>query len=301
MENIEKYSIISAKKKRKRIWELDMLRGFAIIMVFFDHLLYDFGIIFTSWGYSNSEFLNTLHYAGYDYILGDLRGLWRPAFLFLFMFTSGLCTAFSRNNFLRGIKLLIIAILVSLITYYINIFFDTEAFVLFGVLHCLSLIILIYAMVEFIIRLITKAVYKFSKKEFNKNVYKYILSIVCIILSGIFLFINEKYNVKLYDATVNFNTIETNSRILGMFFYADNWWTADYFPLFPFISFFFLGAGLTQFLYPKKKTLLPCLDSVWHKPFSIAGKYSIIFYLSGQIIALSFCFIISLICNEPIF
>ncbi|MFA6865920.1 MAG: heparan-alpha-glucosaminide N-acetyltransferase domain-containing protein [Clostridia bacterium] len=288
------------KRNKNRIWELDMLRGFAIIMVFFDHLFYDFAFFFQSWQYSNSTLLNNFHAFGYDYVLGELRGFWRPAFLFIFIFTSGICTAFSRNNFMRGLKLAILAILITFITYYVNIIFGVDSFILFGILHCLALIILIYALVEFLIKIIVKLSYKIAKKTYNNTVYKYALSIVCLILSVVFLIINEKYNVKIYDATVYFDTVATDSKLLGLLFYTNNWWTADYFPLFPFIFFFFFGAGLSQFIYPKKKSLLPCLDTKWHLPFSLPGRYSIFFYLGAQIIALAFCFILSLIFGEPI-
>lgn len=278
--------------KKHRIWELDMLRGFAIIMVFFDHLFYDFAIIFDSWKSASSEMLNSLHFFGIDYVYGDLRSFWRPAFLFLFIFTSGLCTAFSRNNYLRSIKLAFVAITVSVVTYYIS-YSGIDVFILFGVLHCLAIIILIYALTESLIKLILFFVNKAINIKNPKKLYKIILSATCLIFSGVFLFINEKYNVGFYDATTNFETITSKSRFLGLFFFSDYWWSADYFPLFPYISFFFLGAGLTNILYPSKKSLLPFLDTVWHKPFSIPGHYSIIFYLGGQFIALSICLILT--------
>ena len=30
------------REKRKRVWELDFMRGFAVLCMCFDHLMYDF-------------------------------------------------------------------------------------------------------------------------------------------------------------------------------------------------------------------------------------------------------------------
>jgi uncharacterized membrane protein len=274
------------KNKKSRIWELDFLRGFAIIMVIIDHSLYDFSIAFSQWSTSGVAFLENISSIGRSYMFSDIRIFWRPAFLFLFFCTSGLCTAFSKNNLFRGLKLAFIAMLISFISYYSELLLGTNTFILFGVLHCMAFIIIFYSIVAFILQSLTKICYKIAKKEYTDKIYKYILSIACIILSIVFFAINNKYNVGLVDATGYFDTVDTDSKILGLFFYTKNWWTSDYFPVFPFICFFFLGAGLTNFLYNNKKSLFPQLDGCWHKPFSFAGRYSLFFYIGGQAAAL---------------
>jgi uncharacterized membrane protein len=281
--------------KKNRIWELDFLRGFAILMVVIDHSMYDFASIFSHWGSSGVVFLESLNSLGISYITSYIRIFWRPAFLFLFFVTSGLSTAFSRNNFLRGLRLGFVALLISFVTYYVQGILDASTFVLFGVLHCMAVIILSYSLVSTLTKLAITLFYKLKKSPFNDKTFKYTLSIICLALSVIFYFINRKYNVELIDATGYSKSIDTASKWLGLFFYTDNWWTADYFPIFPFICFFFFGAAISPLLYPKKKSLLPKLDGIWHTPFTYPGRHSLFFYVAGQVVVLALCAVLDAI------
>lgn len=286
--------MLGSKNKRNRIWELDFFRGLSILLVVVDHAMYDFAKVFPFWGASGSSILMFLHRYGLLYLDSDIRLLWRPAFLFIFFFTSGLCTAFSRNNFLRGARLVVVASGISIVTYLADKFFGTDVYAMFGVIHCIATIVLIYATVSFAISLLVKLINKLTEKE-NKKLERIIHIALCLAIGIACLFINKAYNVSLADVSVDFATVETHSRILGLFFYCDNWWTADYFPLFPFIGFFFLGAGFTRILYEKKRTLLPFLDGKWHLAFTLPGRYSIFFYLGGQVLVVGLSAVISLI------
>jgi uncharacterized membrane protein len=125
-------------------------------MVLVDHGMFNFFSVFDGWGVSGNSFLEFLNSTGLAYVNSDIRVFWRPAFLFLFFCTSGLCTAFSRNNFLRGIKLAFVAMLLSLVTYIADKTFIPDSFVMFGVLHCMAAIILIYSLVAFIVEMSVK-------------------------------------------------------------------------------------------------------------------------------------------------
>lgn len=287
--------------KRNRIWELDFFRGLSILLVVVDHAMYDFARVFTFWSSSSSSFLQFLNKYGMLYLDSDVRFFWRPAFLFIFFFTSGLCTAFSRNNFLRGAKLVVVASLISITTYLVDIWFGTSVYAMFGVLHCIATIVLIYSAIKLLLDLCFKGIKKLSKKELNPLIERITHIVVCLSIGIACAFIHRKFNVPISDVASNYTAIETDSKILGLFFYCENWWTADYFPLFPFISFFFLGAGFTRILYEKKKSLLPALDGKWHLPFTLPGRYSIFFYLGGQILAVGIGGILSLIICGRIF
>lgn len=286
---------MSAKVKRSRIWELDFFRGLSILLVVIDHAMYDFSGVFNFWASSGSKFLRFLNATGTAYLSSDVRFLWRPAFLFIFFFTSGLCTAFSRNNFLRGLRLCIVAAVISISTYIVDRLFGTNVYAMFGVIHCIAAVILIYACVDLVISLIPKIYSKIAKKDANPLFERILHIVICLAIGVACCFINNKYNVSLHEVNGNFTAIDTDSKILGLFFYCDNWWTADYFPLFPFIAFFFLGAGFTRILYEKKRSLFPQLDGVWHKAFTVPGRYSIFFYLGGQVVAVGLGMILSLI------
>lgn len=272
------------RKKKSRMWELDFFRGFAIIMVVWDHLMVDFTLFSYAWRNSGVEWLQGLSEFGRDYLLSDLRMFWRPVFLFIFFTVSGLCTAFSKNNLFRGIKLGLLAVALSAFTYLFSYFSGGDYFILFGVLHCLAVIIIIYALFSLVAEGIFRVVNLISKKEISKYLYKIVFSFLCLAISAVFFWIHTEYNASLYATEYPNMYVSYDNPIMGMFFYTRDWQTADYFPLFPYISFFFFGAGLTQFLYRSKQSLMPSLDGKWNKLFTVAGRYSLIIYLSTQII-----------------
>lgn len=279
----------TAKKKSKsRVWEVDFFRGLAILLVIWDHTMVDLAIFYQGWRGTGVNWLIKWGYFGIDYLQSYVRFFWRPVFLFIFFIASGISTAFSKNNFTRGLKLVGVSLAVSIITYLLSSWTGGDYFVKFGVLHCMAVIILIYTLIAFIIDKVSLLISSLTKKVGHKELSRWIITICCFILSIVFYCIDKKYNLSLYDLERRNAYMETNSRLLGLFFYMENWSSADYFPLFPFISYFFLGAGLANILYAKKKTLLPSLDGKWHKPITLFGRYSLIVYLSIQIVLFAF-------------
>ncbi len=113
-----------------RIWEIDFLRGLAIILMVGYHLLYDLG-----------------DFAGVEKFLIFSTDLTTPGWLIaqhlfagLFVFISGISSNFSRNNFRRMLKYLAVALLITAATY----LFDPESAIVFGIIHCLAFSVLIY-------------------------------------------------------------------------------------------------------------------------------------------------------------
>lgn len=265
-----------------RAWELDFLRGFAIIMVVWDHLMYDSAYIFGYYWQASGN-IGLSNYADFaqTYFTSDLRHFWWPFFVFIFFFVSGICTAFSKNNLIRGLKLALAAALVSVVTYIAQFVLQLgEAFILFGVLHCLSSCILIYAIIELIVGLIGKI--GLSNKKGNR----WVMPIICLAFAIAGIIIDSIHNVTLKEVVTNFASVPSDSRIAGLFVFHESWWTADYFPLLPFFWFFMLGATIGHLFYKNKKSLFPRLNGKWHYPFTIAGRYSLIIYLASQVLTL---------------
>ena len=260
-------------------------------MVVIDHAMYDLCYLCPSWRKSGVSFLETLANLGMEYMKGDVRFFWRPSFLFLFFCISGICTAFSHNNLIRGLRLFAVSVLVSVVTYLVERISGEECFILLGVLHCLALITILYALFDGAYLLVFKLIRK--KRPVSDRVERYVKAILLFVLAAVFLTLNKHFNVRLYDVFRYGNTIERNNDVLGLFFYEQSWWTADYFPLFPFISFFFFGASLAEILYAKRKSLLPFLDGKWHYVFSFPGRYSLWIYLAGQVVAVGLCYLLT--------
>lgn len=260
-----------------RAWELDFLRGFAIIMVVWDHLMYDSAYIFGYYWQASGN-IGLSNYASFaqTYFTSGLRHFWWPFFVFIFFFVSGICTAFSKNNLIRGIKLALAAALVSIVTYITQFVLQLgEAFILFGVLHCLSSCILIYAVIELTVGL------------FNKKGNRRAMPIVCLAFAVAGIIIDSIYNVTLKEVVTNFASMPSDSKIAGLFVFHESWWTADYFPLLPFFWFFMLGSAIGHLFYKDKKSLFPRLSGKWHYPFTLPGRYSLIIYLASQVLTLA--------------
>ena len=113
-----------------RIWEIDFLRGLAIILMVGYHLLFDLG-----------DFAGVKTFLGFSTNLSTTA--WTIAQLFfaqLFVILSGTSGTLSRNNIRRGLRLLAVSLLVSAATY----IFDPAQAVFFGILQCLAVSMLIY-------------------------------------------------------------------------------------------------------------------------------------------------------------
>jgi uncharacterized membrane protein len=113
-----------------RIWEIDFLRGLAIILMVCYHLLFDLG-----------EFVGIKKFLGWSTNLSTVA--WVIAQFFfagLFVVLSGTSSTLSRNNIRRGLRLLAVSLLVSAATY----IFDASSAVYFGILQCLAVSMLVY-------------------------------------------------------------------------------------------------------------------------------------------------------------
>jgi len=102
---------------KNRIWEIDALRGIAILNMILCHFLYDL-----RWFYAWKIDLNS-------------PWLWLPfQGAVLFFLLSGISSNFSRNNIKRGLQTGALALLVTLVTWLL----DNHAYIRFGTLHFLA-------------------------------------------------------------------------------------------------------------------------------------------------------------------
>lgn len=283
------------KVYKPRIWELDALRGISILLVVWDHVMYDLAFIFNQfWLYSGNRNLVAAARFALSYAESDLRLYGWCVFVFIFFFVSGICTGFSKNNLLRGVKLAVVAALVTLITWLLEEKLEFEdVFIKFGVLHCLALCILLFAVLELPLN--------FLSKRFKGGRYVKIGVYFAVFIAVTAL--NSRFNVDLIDNQAHYTTVPSVNTWTGMFVYTNDWWTADYFPLLPFFCFFMLGAALSPILYHNKRSLVPRLDGAWNIPFTAAGKYSLYIYLAIQVVAIGLLYLITLIVTgiDPFF
>lgn len=261
MENI----LVKQKDKPKRIWEIDFLRGLAIILMILDHLCYDLSFlpsIFSNFHTINNPAIDFLVYNIGGIYWSEAREVLHLIFLSLFLLLVGISCHFSKSNLKRGISLFIVQLIFGGVMELVSFIIDMNMTVWFGILFHISVGILLTCLIDLI----------FSKiKKVTKWVYLG-LGITLIVISIVFdLFIPTK--------STNQITFDNIFMVLfGGLFYG-----GDYFCLTSTLPFIFIGKFLGEVLYKERKSLLPSLDICLNKPFCFVGRHSILFYLFHQV------------------
>ncbi len=253
-------------KAKNRIHLLDETRGLAVFCMIFYHAFFILG---TSFGIN---------------VASDLFNLFmpvQPIFAGIFIFICGISCTLSKSNLKRGLVLLGIALGMTFVTAFVmpKIGF-VECEISFGILHFLSLSILIYTAL--------------SKKIGKASLFTEIL--VCTLLYAFTSRIGE--GVLAYGNLISFSLpeklYETNFLVpLGI--YNSDFFSADYFPLFPDIFIFFAGVfagkhfiskGYPEWCFENK---LPF--------FSFLGRNALIIYVAHMPVIFGIAYGIDLIIN----
>lgn len=252
------------KEGQRRIYLLDELRGFAIICMVFHHMFYDIGFV--------------LHY-DIGYRIFNFLCVFQPFFWAIFIITSGICSRLSRNTVRRGIIVFACGLAVTLVTAVIMPAMGISgAEIYFGVLSCLGLSMIITGIFMPLLNRLGKkgsvagmaisaalflATYNISEGR---------------LLFGLIDLPQSLYNTN-YFSFLGFHN--------GMFF------SADYFPLVPWLFMFLFGAFLGKWAkdgaFPKAfyKSRVKFLQKV--------GKNSLWVYLLHQPALYAVMYIISFI------
>lgn len=118
-----------AAKKTGRIWTMDELRGVAVFCMIFYHGFYTVGFLFGDfWGKFFFHFFMPAE----------------PFFAGLFMFISGIACNLSHSNLGRGLKLLALAMGVTLVTWLAL----PDDIITFGILHFLAVCMILAGLLK---------------------------------------------------------------------------------------------------------------------------------------------------------
>ena len=240
------------KKKKFRIHLLDEIRGLAVFCMIFYHAFYTMGSIFNmEWG---------------KYLF-DLFEPVEPLFAGVFIFVSGIACNLSKSNIERGVKLGVVALGVTLVTY----FFDKNQVIIFGILHMLALCMIIYGLIGRFLRLFPMWLMVplgFILFFLSQNICKGYLEIPFLV--------QWKLPSEWYTTDFLF--------MFGL--PKPEFFSADYFPLIPWIFIFSFGR-----LIPKKK--LPKWIAKKHiPPLAFLGRHALLFYIAHQPIIFGICWLI---------
>ncbi|MCJ2513284.1 MAG: DUF1624 domain-containing protein [Candidatus Thermoplasmatota archaeon] len=232
------------KKGKDRFWEIDFLRGFAIILMIFFHIIYDL------------NFFSITNFRIYSGIILYIARLSASIFVVLAGISLSISYSKSKNwlktndiilKFIkRGLKILFLGVIISVITW----FYIPRGFVVFGILHfigtsiILSLIFIRYRVIN--------------------------------IIFGLFFIIVGFY---LKSLTFDFNIL------IPLGFIPNNFWTIDYFPLFPWFGIFLIGISIGNIIYPDFKRKYEIKDlskKLLVKSFCFLGRNSLLIYFLHQ-------------------
>ncbi|MDR0696908.1 MAG: DUF1624 domain-containing protein [Christensenellaceae bacterium] len=237
-----------------RIREIDILRGFCILLMFVDHFAFfilKFDVF--HWTEQSSTFLDALIKLSKYFYSGNgrlIRDVIRYFVLDIYFIISGICCSFSKSNLKRSFKLATVAISITLSMFFLSLIMKQDFNIYFGILHC-------YASCVFIYWVITKL----PKKLFYPCL---ILLVLCSVIIGL---LNP--------------TLQSSNILLPFGIPSATYSPAiEYDPIFPSIAIFVFGAILGKTLYKNKRPLCPALEKIHHHPISFVGQHGLIFYIA---------------------
>lgn len=256
---------------KNRIWELDFFRGFAIMMMIFDHLMYDLMILpslFGNFSQVNNEVFNWLKEQGSLYWHSDLRFFGHFFFLSVFLVISGISFNFSKNNLQRGTKLLIVALLITAVTYVAEVATGSQFLIVFGIIHMFALAIII-----------TYLVRRLIKNEL-------VILIIGLVILGI------GFTFKFYDMTFQsyFSWKDLPQLIIGTKAFG-----ADHFGLIPYSGILMIGSVIGKTFYQNRVSLWPKVNLSSKNFFMFLGQKSLIIFVTHQIVLIALVYLIGYI------
>lgn len=219
------------KSEIERIHLLDFIRGVAIVGMVAYHAAFDLAEFFDMripfW---DTEIIKTI----------------RMFFALVFIIISGISTNLSHNPIRHGVKILVIALDISIITFFVT----PELPIRFGILHFMGVAIL---MATF----------------FKKALIVLPRNIALLLFAFLFLITNQIFPINVDSAYLY---------PLGMI--SNNFISADYYPLIPWIFAFFFGTYLAE---PLLKHQAPRWVYNFKCPFiNSLGRHSLWVFLIHQ-------------------
>ena len=226
-----------------RIEAMDALRGLCVVLMCFHHFFYDLAAFLGApwWVFSNPVF-NVLHYI----------------FAGCFILLSGVSSRFSRSNLKRGAKLLAIALALTLVTWLGEVLGkkllgeDLGILIVYGVLHMLAVCMLFYGLTH----------------KLWDRLPDWVMAPFCVLA------------VVLSARLTNGLLVESPSWAFPFGFITEGFYSADYFPLFPWLFVFLLGTWLGGKIRDGK---LPERFYTWRCPFFPGvGRRALLIYILHQ-------------------
>lgn len=223
---------------------LDNIRGVCIILVVLYHVLYN---------------LSELFGGNYAFFRSYGMDVFRDCFVSVLVLISGISCCFSRSNIKRGIKTFALGLVITAVTAV----FIRESIIVFGILHFFGVAMLLYG-------LLGKAI---EKIPFAAGFP------ICLLL---FAFTYRlAYGFVGFFAALNLPLMAVPQNILLFVLGFDvHIFSADYYPLMPWIFMFLAGAFLGRFFKSGKAPRVFKCNLV--PPLAFIGRHTLLIYMLHQ-------------------
>lgn len=236
---------------KKRIYLLDELRGLAVFCMVFYHAFY-----------SMSEFF------GFE-IGTKLLDFFTPAepfFAALFIVISGISSRLSHDNTKRGVRLLCIALALTVITAVIMPMMNFEgAEIYFGILHLLSLSMLIFSALR-------------AGLDKINPIVGFVLCIVIYILTyGVSAGFVGIAGLKTFALPA---ALYKTNYFMPLGFFNSSFHSADYFPLLPHLFMFLAGTFIG--IYAANGRFPAFTYRRRSKALCFLGRHALVIYIAHQ-------------------
>lgn len=231
---------------KPRIHFLDEVRGFAVLCMVFYHGFFTFSTLFGfAWGATLLRFFQPAE----------------PVFAGLFVFLSGIAANLTHSNLIRGLKLAVVALAVSAVTFLVT----PNQPIYFGVLHLLSVAMILTGLIlPFLNRVpIWPGIILCAA----------IVAFTCNIWEGYLGF----FSIPLIDLP---RFLYRTDWFLWMGTYSSTFFSADYFPLFPWLFVFLGGVFFGRYARDGKFPKWTYRSHV--PPLSFLGRHALIIYIVHQ-------------------
>lgn len=212
--------------KKERVWEIDLLRGIALLLMIYFHIIYDMDELFL---------YNVSYESSINWYIGKASGT-------LFIFVSGISSYLSADNYKRALKILGIALIITLATH----LYDPGLGIKFGILHFLGTAILL----------------SMGLRKINS---------IVLVSAGTILILLGPYAAQ---------TAVDHNWLFPLGFSTGSFISSDYYPLIPWLGVFLYGMAAGRMFYQEKKSLFPF--DIKDNILLYAGKKTLVIYLIHQ-------------------
>lgn len=228
---------------------LDEARGFAVLCMIFYHAFYTMANMFS---------------IPFSQTLLDFFTPAEPFYAAFFIFLSGVCCQLTRSNLKRGLKLALVSLALTAVTLFLPRIGISGTEIYFGILHLLSVGMILVGLTNKVI----------------KKVPPLLGAIIFLILFFVFYNIKKGY-LGFGDFSLDLpKYLYTNNNLFFLGFATSDFFSADYFPILPWIFMFLCGAFIG--LYAPAGKFPAFLSKRFIPPLSFLGRHALIIYILHQ-------------------